>query len=69
MTLIFKRFIVVFVVFLPFLINPLGKLGFSVFPKDSVKFFVSVIDKAMSERRGIENVSRFVCEGLILIAF
>ena len=37
-------------VFFPFLVKPIAKIGFSVFPKDVTRFFVSAVNKAMEER-------------------
>jgi cytochrome P450 family 3 subfamily A len=37
--------------FFPFLLKPLGKIGFTIFPADARNFFVSVIQKAMEDRK------------------
>jgi len=37
--------------FFPFLVKPLGRLGFTIFPQDVVQFFVDVINQAMEQRQ------------------
>ena len=52
----------VVIVFLPFLIKPLSKLGVKMFPKRPLNFFMSVVDRSVNERKtaaGDEEVCDF----------
>lgn len=54
----FASFNAILFLFLPFLVKPLSSLGLmSLFPKDAITFFVSVIDRAISERQNLDSES------------
>jgi len=42
----------------PFMVKPLGKLGFTVFPQDVTKFFTDVVNRAMEQRQNDEKKTK-----------